>query len=229
MSKHAIEEETNLEKKTGAKKGAKTIATIVIAGGLIVGGITGTIKIVNNLESTKVRNLVNEYTSYDCLTLPKKVTINQAYDLNYCDGKTLYNAITKSGIKYCEVLDEYYTEDGREIAVLTITGTCTESIPAECVEINGAKVYMAPTGYELNGENAYRTINQSYTQIIEKQDDYSNIVVNGLDNVNIEVKEVQSRPFSDIISETLIVDVPDGATLNSNKECTASFRLVPKE
>lgn len=229
-TKHLAEDEyTEHENKTGAKKVAKTIAGIVIAGGIVIGGIATAINLTNAYGSTRAKNLVENYTVSDCLILPENVTITQAYDLNYCDGKRLYDAITKKGIKYCEVLDEYYTEDGRDIAVLTISGTYTEAIPAICEEINGVKVYTAPTGYILDGEKAYRVINKSYTQIIEKQSDYSNIQVNGLEDVSIDIKEVPSRLFTDILSETLIIDVPDGTTLNENHECSASFRLVPKE
>ena len=225
-----IPKEDNIEKKTGAKKSGKTIAALVLIGGLVIGGITGTVKYMNS-ETVRAKSLVSEYTDTDTgfLSLPQTVTVNQAYDLSYCDGEKLYNAITKNNIKYCEVLDEYYTSDGREIAVLNVTGTYTEGIKADCVEVNGTKIYMAPEGYELDGECAYRVINTSFKQIIEKQDDYSNIQVNGLDDVSIEIEEVHSRPFNDIISETLIVDVPDGAILNHNQECSGSFRLVPKE
>lgn len=224
-----IEENNNKTSNTGAKKAGKTIAAIVLVGGLTIGSIVAATHIANTVSSSKAKSLVESYTVNDCLTLPENVTINQAYDLNYCDGKKLYDEITKKGIKYCDVLDEYYTEDGRDIAVLTISGTYAEYIPADCIEVNGTKIYMAPVGYELEGEYAYRIINKSYKQIIEKQDDYSNIQVNGLDDVSIEIEEVHSRPFNDIISETLIVDVPDGAILNHNQECSGSFRLVPKE
>ena len=228
--RHLAKDEINNDKnKTKAKKAGKTIAAIVLVGGLTIGSIVTATHLANTISTSKAKSLVANYTVNDCLTLPENVTINQAYDLNYCDGKTLYNAITKSGVKYCEVLDEYYTEDGREIAVLTITGTCTESIPAECVEINGAKVYMAPTGYELN------VITDKISSLVKvigsmiQASWSSNIRINGLNDVSIEITEVHSRPFSDIISETLIVDVPDGAILNYNQECSASFRLVPKE
>lgn len=228
--RHLAKDEINNDKnKTKAKKAGKTIAAIVLVGGLTIGSIVTATHLANTISTSKAKSLVANYTVNDCLTLPENVTINQAYDLNYCDGEKLYNEITKKGVKYCNVLDEYYTEDGRDIAVLTITGTYTEAIPANCVEINGIKIYMAPVGYELQGEYAYRVINKSYKQIIEKQPDYSNIRINGLNDVSIEITEVHSRPFSDIISETLIVDVPDGAILNYNQECSASFRLVPKE
>lgn len=225
-----IPKEDNIEKKTGAKKSGKTIAALVLIGGLVIGGITGTVKYMNS-ETVRAKSLVSEYTDTDTgfLSLPQTVTVNQAYDLSYCDGEKLYNAITKNNIKYCEVLDEYYTSDGREIAVLNVTGTYTEGIKADCVEVNGAKIYMAPEGYELDGECAYRVINTSFTKVVEKQDDYSNITIPGLNDVQITVDEIQTKPFTDILSSVLIVDVPDGAVLNKNHECSATFRLAPKE
>ncbi len=228
--RHLAEDEYNkIEKKTNTKKVAKTVAAIIVIGGVVVGSIAIAANNAQTKISKRTESLIDEYTVSDCLTLPENVTITQAYDLHFCDGEELYKGITKNGIKYCEVLDEYYTEDGRDIAVLTINGTYTEYIEADCVEVNGAKIYMAPEGYELYGEYAYRIINKSYKQIIEKQSDYSNIQIKDLDNVTIDVEEVHSRPFTDILSETLIIDVPDGAVLNENQECSASFRLVPKE
>ena len=69
----------------------------------------------------------------------------------------------------------------------------------------------------------------SFTKVVEKQDDYSNITIPGLNDVQITVDEIQTKPFTDILSSVLIVDVPDGAVLNKNHECSATFRLAPKE
>lgn len=217
------------ENKTGAKKGLKTFAAIVLVGGIVIGGITGAVKLNSHTDSSRAKSLVEDYTISDSLQLPKEVTVNQAYDINYCDGEDLYKAITKANIKYCEVLDEYYTSDGRDIAVVTISGKYTETINAECVEVDGQKIYMAPAGYELMGDKAYRVVNQSFTKIIEKLDDYSNIQVSGLEDAEVSVEERHTRPFEEIIDKTLIVDVPDGAVLNENQECTAAFKLVPRK
>ncbi len=217
------------EKKTGAKRIGKTIAAIIIAGGLVVGGITGANYLINGKENQRVKNLVAEYTNESFLMLPNEVTINQAYDISYCDGKKLYNEITKSNIKYCQVLDEYYTEDGHDIVVLTINGYYEERVPAIETKIGDTSIYMAPDGYQLDGKEAFKKINATYTKVIEPKDnvDYSKITVEGLSDVQIDYQICHTKPFSEMMDKELIVDVPDNATL-VNEQCEGSLRLVSR-
>jgi len=91
-------------------------------------------------------------------------------------------------------------------------------------------MYMAPTGYTLNGDTCYRDTTSEVVKIVPKSEtgDYSDVVVPDVTSYElIDTKEVSTEPYSAIKDTTLICDVRDGATLNESNECSATLRLVP--
>lgn len=221
--------ETTSKNKTGAKTAAKVITLLALATGLTVGGIYAATDLYPNYQENKrVEQLISANTTDDLCTIPDLINIDKAYDIKYADGSKIANELTKQGIKYCEILDQYYTQDGSDIAILTYEVTTTEYIDAIKTEINGTIVYSAPNGYTLNGDICYRTTTQTMTKIVPKnpKGDYSEVVIPNVSSYElVDAQELQTKPYSDIIDYTLICDVPDDAVLNKDGYCEATLTL----
>lgn len=226
----------NKKKKTGAKKVGKFLTIGGLVAVLAIGGYTAAkggidfSRLLGTKESKLANSLVEEYTTDGIFNAPDSVVIDRAYDCRYCDGEVLAQAITSSNVKYCEIFDEYYTVDGRDIAIVTLQGERVESVKPEKLVVNGATIYMAPAGYVLEGDIAIKTVSETVVKIVPRSEtgDYSNITLEGVRNFEIvDVDERQTKQFSEMNDMVLIVDVPDNAVLENNK-CTGALNLVPK-
>lgn len=223
---------------TGASTAKKTIAAILIGATLVAAAAGVTYyKVVPAIEDKKetarVESLVANFTNEEGLcVIPSEVTVNRNYDTRVADGSKIANELDEQGVKYCEILDQYYTEAGSDIAILTYEVTTTEVIDAEKVSINGTVIYMAPEGYILDGKKCYCETTKLVTKIVPKSKDsnYANITIPNVSKYElVDVKEVTTLTYDSICDQTLICDVQDGAVLNEENECTATLRLVPKE
>ncbi len=230
------EPKTSKKKKKGSKKFAKYISIGGLIGVLSIGAYTmargglDLSKFLGTKESKLANSLVAEYTEDGVFYAPDSVIIDRAYDCKYCDGDVLAQAMASSNVKYCEIYDEYYTADGRDIAIVTLQGERVETVEAEKIVINGATIYMPPAGYELEGDVAIKTVTETVVKIVPKSEtgDYSNIILDGVRNYEIiNVEERQTNLFSSMNDMVLIVDVPDNAVLENN-QCEGSLNLVPK-
>lgn len=224
------------KKKTGAKKVGKFFAVGGLVAALAIGGYAAAkggidfSKILGTKESKLANSLVEEYTVDGVFNAPDSVIIDRAYDCRYCDGEVLAQAMSSSNVKYCEIFDEYYTMDGRDIAIVTLEGEKVESVKPEKLVVNGATIYMAPAGYELEGDIAIRTVTETVVKVVPKSEtgDYSNITLEGVRNFEIiNIDERQTKQFSEMNDMVLIVDVPDNAVLENN-QCVGTLNLVPK-
>ena len=124
------EQETQKTKKkhTGAKV---AIATISIVGLLGLAATVG-VDYVSGAKETyyeqkRAEQLV-EYNSNSAkiCVIPEQIETNKSYDTKYCEGEQLVSELHENGIKYCEILDEYYTPEGKNIAVLTYEVVTTD-------------------------------------------------------------------------------------------------------
>lgn len=220
--------------KSGAKKALKTIGVIGLVGAIAYGGYKAAGGEFNFLSGSKesklASSLVAEYTEDGIFRAPESVVINRAYDIKFCDGESFADAITSSGVKYCEMFDEYYTEDGRDIAIITLEGEKLEVVDAIQVELDGVVIYMPPVGYELDGNKAIKTTKETLVKIVSKSSngDYSSVAFEGAKDYEItNVEERETKTFAEMYDMVLIVDVPDNAVLVNN-QCEGALNLVPK-
>jgi hypothetical protein len=89
---------------------------------------------------------------------------------------------------------------------------------------------MAPEGYTLQGTKCSKETVTYETKVVPKNDknDYSHIMVEGASKATIlDITEVQTKKYSQMAGLDLIVDVADGAKLESN-QTSAELRLVPR-
>lgn len=236
---------TGTEKKKTRKKGKRTGAKIAVAAFSIVALVgLGTLGITQggNLwkdyqETKRAETLVSTYINtsvedgYWCI-LPDEVIVNKAYDIRFCDGAKLVEALNNEDVKYCEIDDTYYTPNGSEIAILTFELVKAETQAASKYEYEDNVVYMPPTGYSIAGSEGLRETVEYRTIIVPKSatGDYSAIgFSDALSCKIVECKEVKSLPYSAITEQTLICDVADNAKLNENNECSAELRVIPKK
>ena len=229
------EQETQKTKKkhTGAKV---AIATISIVGLLGLAATVG-VDYVSGAKETyyeqkRAEQLV-EYNSNSAkiCVIPEQIETNKSYDTKYCEGEQLVSELNENGIKYCEILDEYYTPEGKNIAVLTYEVVTTDVLEAQKVEMNGTTIYMAPEGYTLQGNKCVKETVKNVTKIVEAMEDgnYENIAIENVTSYKlVDIKEISTKKYSEIASQTLICDVADTPVLNEEGRYDAKLVLVPK-
>ena len=110
-------EQDPVEEATGAKKqkGKKVVTWLLIASlgiGGIVGGAIGYKKLSEHIAYTEAKKnttgIVSMYQSYDVCSLDETIYSSMNYDTKICDGSVLVEVLNEKGVKYCEILDEYY-------------------------------------------------------------------------------------------------------------------------
>jgi len=221
------------KKQTGAKKSkGKTVAlTLLVVGTLVAGSIFGT-KAVHNLQATKrADDLIGNYTTEEYVMLPKQVTTDRAYDVTYVDGQKLVERLNNKNMGIININGQFYTPNGTNVAIITYKVSYTTMIDATKVKTDGQIVYMAPSGYVLDGKQAKKTVVETITKVVPQCDDYSYIKFEGASDWEMvgEPTIVATLPYEVIQNSTLICDVADGATLNEFNETTGTLDLAPKK
>jgi hypothetical protein len=160
------------------------------------------------------------------------------YDSKICDGSVLVEVLNEKGVKYCEILDEYYTNDGRNIALVTIEVTRDEYIDPTIIndEVKGSSVsyFTLPEGYVLKGDKGYRQVTETITVVTEvrKDGDYSKIAVPGgtgkITKV-VDTNVIGTKPFDVIAASDFVCDVNDDFAANKNGDLSvATYTIKPK-
>ena len=244
-------EQQNVENQTGAKqssgKGKKIVSWVLVAAlglGAVGAAGYGLTKLNQHIAHTKtvksVTSIVQKYEGpNNLLSLDETIYSSNNYDTKICDGQVLVDVINEQGIKYCEVLDEYYTSDGRDIAVVTVEVTRDLWIDPEVIndEVKGSNItyYTLPEGYVLKNGRGYKQVVETKEVVTEvrKDNDYSKITISGIKGKITKVSEptiVKTKSFKDIINSELVCDVKDDyATAKNGNLSEATYRLIPKQ
>lgn len=225
--------EEKKDKRTGAK-----IAAIAIAVGAIVLTIIGVNHIDNQKEVKRTKKLVEAYTDENgYCTLPETVLTDKSYDSKYCDGEILANMLIKNDIKYCEILDEYYTQEGKDIVFIEYIITRTEKVEPTIINLDGTEIYTVPTGYILSDGKGVKQTKETISVVLFADE----IKDQNIENINEDLLKIpvgckleevisyniqQTRPYSDIINYDLICDVPDTNIVMQNNKKEATLKLV---
>lgn len=151
----------------------------------------------------------NWFLKEKSLSPDKPGTENEAID-----SKALVNSLESQKIKvfYCKELDEYYTEDGRDIAELSITTTYESyaDIEKKVLE-NGQVVFSCPTGYVLDGNRAVKRIKSKETKFVDvaANGDYSKYLDENAKGSSYEVVIHKTQTFDKIIDLRFVYEVKD--------------------
>ena len=241
-------ESEQIEQDTGAKKqkGKRVVTWLLIASlgiGAAVGGAIGYQKISEHIAYTEAKKnttgIVAMYQNYDVCSLDETIYSSMNYDTKICDGQVLVEVLNEKGIKYCEILDEYYTNDGRNIALVTVEITRDEYIDPTIIndEVKGssASYFTLPEGYVLKGDKGYRQVTETRTIITEvrKDGDYSKISIPGGTGKITQVVDtnvVATKPFDVIAASDFVCDVNDDyAAHKSGDLSVATYTIKPKQ
>ena len=218
--------------RTAAKKGkGKTIAlTLLVVGALAAGTIFGTKAIHTIQETRSIDNLIANYQVENYVSLPSEVTVDRSYDITYADGARFAERLGTKNVDYIRINGQFYTPEGIDIALLTYNVTYKETVDATRVTRDGQNIYMAPTGYALEGSKASKYTTEARTVVVPAGTDYSLVSFPGAaDYELIDEVILHTLPYDVISNSTLICDVADGATLNENNECVGTLDLAPKK
>jgi len=197
----------------------------------IFSGITSSISnITSSKEARRATTLVNECTKNGVFSAPDVVNTDCAYATMYCDGENLVDAMEDAEVKYCEILDEYYTVDGRNIAVVTLEGERLDVVSPIKQEVGDTIMYFPPEGYELDGNVAVKPIKETVVRVVSVnmagEPNYAEI--NDVRNFNVvDEKVYPTKTYDAIVDQVLIVDVPD-VTKVTTTGYEGQFRLAPK-
>lgn len=243
-----IEEQTEVEEQTGAKKqkGNKVVSAILVLAVTIstaIGGAVAYNKISKYIKDTEAKKnttgIVSMYQKDNTCSLNEKIYSSMNYDTKICDGQMLVDVLNEQGVKYCEILDEYYTTDGRNIALVTVEVTRDEYIEPTIIndEVKGsnASYYTLPEGYTLVGNRGYKQISETRTVVTEirKDNDYTKMSIPGATGKItklVDVNITSTKSFDDIVNSDFVCDVNDDFVANKNGDLSvAQYTIKPKQ
>lgn len=229
--------EESTEEKKDKKTGAKVVAIAIVAVAITL-TIIGVNHADNQKETKKAKTLIEVYTDENgYCTLPKTVLTDKSYDSKYCDGDALVKTLTQNDVKYCEILDEYYTPEGKEIVFIEYSVIKTEKIEPTIINLDGTEIYTVPTGYILSDGKGVKQTEETISVVLPA-DELKN---QNIENINEDLLKIpvgcklekiisynikQTRPYSDIINYDLICDVPDTNIVIQNNKKEATLKLV---
>lgn len=191
-----------------------------------------------SISTTQVKSLIeNNLSATNAFLLDEQsyLSMNDEPIPSY-DGKRIYKILLDKNIQYCEMLDEYYTPNGGDILFNTYCGTKTYPIgQAEPIYQEGKIVaysYVVPEDlpdtchYDVIDGEVYCTITQTFVEAIcpdgtslcevDFPEGYSTIEL-------IESKIVPSKPYDEIIDQTLlcsVTEIPSSSDEKVQKEIT---------
>lgn len=227
-------------KQTGAKKSKKGIALLLIAATVTVGGLayvgTQYIEGVTQAKRATERatSIVSLYQTGELCCIDEPVYSTKNYDTKICDGQTLVDVLNANQIKYCEILDEYYTKDGRPIAIVTLEVEHTETIKPEAMvdEKLNVSYYTVPEGYEFVDGYYRKTTTETRTIVTEADQNnaYDKLSLPGVSIKRvISVDVISTKSYDEIISSDFVCDVKDDYAEHLKGQLSeATYRLIPK-
>lgn len=206
-------------------------ATIGIVAALVGVGY-GTIAATGAIESYKegkvVESIITQYidTETKYCEIDESVEFTSEYDKKIASGSTLAKELQENGVKlYCEN-GKYYSQNGGDYAIVTVTEEKTVTIEAIKIESNGTIMYMAPTGYELEGNVCKKVVTEEKNYIVPTNEnkDYKYLATN--ENAQIEVKEVSTLPYSEMENYDWVCEKDTQA--NEQGLCEGTLKLVKR-
>ncbi len=221
------------KRRNAIRKVGKCISIALVIGGLFAGAYYSGAK---EIRRARVRDLVsNGISKYDSsyMVLPSSASISKNEDSFYCTGAELVSNMELKNIKYCQILDEYYTPNGEDIARVEYKLTIKEVIYAQRVELdNGLLVYVAPDGYSIEGNKAVKYSNLVVRRLLPVYDEVDDYLLESFSGINGEIVDsellfidvVGTKPYSAIIDSDLVVDAND-EVVNNDDNYNAILRL----
>lgn len=232
LTSETLQQQPKHEKKRTLGQNLKIAgATIGIVAALVGVGY-GTIAATGAIESYKegkvVESIITQYidTEVDYCEIDSSVSFTKEYDQKIASGATLAKELQEAGVKlYCED-GKYYSPDGGDYAIVTVTESVVITTEPIKVETDGTVMYMAPTGYILEGTKCKKTVTESKKYIVPSSEtgDYSYLAIG--DNANISAKEISTQPYSEMENYDWVCEKE--STSEEQSICNGTLKLVKK-
>ena len=197
--------------------------TITIA---IIGTLVGVGGYYSGRSAAKQRtlSLVSAFTSIEDPTycaIPTEIVSNSNINYVIAEGKNLYESLIENKIKYCSILDEYYTEHAIDLIKIVYSGIIKEEVTPRSLIDNGVdRVYESQDGYVIEQGKVYRYYPGITTRILPLINNKSLEEYLQEENINyeqiIDSEIIHSKPYSEIIDNNLIVDINPNSTREDN-------------
>ena len=229
------------KKGTGAKKSKKGIAVLIIVGLLAAGGTAyiGTQHVEKATQAKRAyeraESIVALYQTGDLCSLDETIYSTKNHDTVICGGETLVSVLTAKGVKYCEILDQYYTKDGRNIAIVTLEVEHTDRINPETIidTKEDATYYIVPEGYEYINGYYQKTTTENRTIVTEVREDgdYTKLSIPGVAVKAVKsVDVVKTESYDKIVASDFVCNVDDEFEKHLNSGLSeATYQLTPKK
>lgn len=229
MSNGNSQEQKNKKKKRTGARTAKSIISAVLLFGL---GYGANILVDEVKEYKRAADLLNNYKEANVCLLPTAATSTNCYDIEIADGQKIIWALGQQDIDYCRIGDVYYTESGMDIAVITLEVVRRDIKSSVAVDSEKGRVYAAPEGYTIVGDDAYKDNEDIIVRIVPKSNSYSinteNLANEGIVSAEIvDVEETTSHKLSELKDKILICDVKDEVEPSKDNTHSSKLRLVP--
>lgn len=162
----------------------------------------------------------------ESIYIPSSIETDASEDYTWFTGESLNKALGNNKIKFCKILDEYYTPNGDSIALVKIKEVI--NAPYEIITdpetLESVKEYHVPMGYTLVGDKGERI--RITACVLEGGKTPESIVKMDETDEIVDVQIIDAKPYSSIISSDIVVDVPEESVENISEE--AEVKLVKK-
>lgn len=218
-------------KRSIVKSGARVAKSVVSIALLLALGY-GLHGANNELKDYKhISDLLKNYSEENACLLPSQAMTTACYDLKVSPGEKLVRTLKWHDIEYCRINGEYYTPNGIEIAVISLEVTRRDTKSSLAVDNSSGKVYAAPDGYTIVGEDCYKDAKEIITRVVPKSSNYDGIVATIGEEYTvssiISIEELPSKTYAEIADKDLVCDVPDTAVPDENNNYPGTLKLVP--
>lgn len=220
------------KKKKNKGTGARVAKRIISAALLISLGYGAHVAVDEIIVYKRALDLLKNYKDANVCLLPTAATSTNSYDIEIADGQKLVWALNHQDIDYCRIGDVYYTENGMDIAVITLKVVRRDVKSSVAVDSDKGRVYAAPEGYTIVGDDAYKDNEDVIIRVVPKSSSYSvnaeNLASEGIVSAEIiDVFETTSQRISELKGKTLICDVKDNSEPTEDNNYPSTLRLVP--
>jgi len=229
------EENKRVNKKTGAKTAKKVISALVLTAAISAITLVGSAKIQDSIETREVTNIINAQKYNSSLILDDNIVSNKAYDSKLCSGEKLEKILNNEDITCANIGDQYFSNNGDSIYILTVEITKREVIEPNKYNYNGTTMYLVPQEYTLEYIDGKMCGVREYTYqediLLPKDYDFNSEIItdeNVVEVTNIGYKEVYASPYDELENYDFISDIQDDAVLDENGQVEATLKLVHK-
>jgi len=207
-------------KYTAAKIARKTAGFLVA--GVLLGGLAHYSG--ETMDKQRASSIVSMFISLSddgYCELPTNIVSSMNSSYKYVTGKKIVESLVEKNIKYCSILDEFYTKDGVDIIKITYSGLLKEQIDPIIIFNNGSdRMFVLNDGEVIEDGKVYRYYQGTTSRLFYldgRVDIASYLIDNGISfNEIIDASIIHTKSFDEIIDKDLVIDVDPENMIDNN-------------